>query len=122
MTAPSGPTTPSGPANPYRGDVTFTDARGHAHVLRPSFEALVAAEAALGPLIALARRASEDGVTVAALAVLFHHCARAADPVAPEPDGFGALILETGMTAALAAFRALMEQILGGPHPGGERP
>jgi hypothetical protein len=47
-------------ANPARGEASLI-AGGLALVLRPSFQALVAAEEELGPLFALVERAAEGG-------------------------------------------------------------
>src|SRR3546814_13247409 len=47
---------------------------GRGSVLRPSFAALVAAEAELGPLFALVERAADGGLTLNELAALFWHC------------------------------------------------
>lgn len=102
----------SAPANPHRGDVVFAvgDER---YALRPSFQAIAAAESELGSLVALAARA-DQGITVAQLACLFSHCHRAVDAKGPEPDTFGRLILQAGLGPALASFQALMHQILHG--------
>ena len=48
----------SGEANPLRGEAELRIG-GVAHVLRPSFAALVAAESELGPLFALVERAAD---------------------------------------------------------------
>lgn len=99
--------------NAHRGEVGFETADGRLIVLRPSFAALVAVEDTLGSILGLATRA-EKGVTVEELSVLFHHCARAIDPQAPDTQDFGALILAKGIVPSLAVFKALMEIILGG--------
>ncbi len=56
-------------ANPLRGEAGLRVA-GEAIVLRPSFAALVAAEAELGPLFALVERAAAGALTLAELAGL----------------------------------------------------
>lgn len=61
-------------ANPARGEVAIL-VGGETVVLRPSFEALVAAEDELGPLFALVERAAEGKLTLAETAALFWHCA-----------------------------------------------
>jgi hypothetical protein len=67
-------------ANPARGEAALV-VGGEAVKLRPSFEALVAAEEELGPLFALVERAAAGGLKVAEMAALFWHCA------AGRPDG-----------------------------------
>lgn len=99
--------------NPHRGEVAFT-VGDVTHTLRPTFEAVVAIEQVLGPLVALARRSANEGIGVQDLAVLFHHCARAADADAPDIERFGTLIVQAGMAPCLSVFRQLMETILGG--------
>ena len=104
-------------ANPCRGEVALTlgDER---YVLRPSFGALVAAEAELGSLLALAQEASEGGVRLEAMARLFHHCLVCeSEKDRPTPETIGERLLEDGMIEALKAYRALLENALGGTAP-----
>ena len=67
-------------ANAARGEVALV-LGGETLRLRPSFAALVAAEAELGPLFALVERAAAGGLTLAEMAALFWHC------LAPPPAG-----------------------------------
>ena len=102
----------SGAANPARGEAALT-VGGEAVRLRPSFEALVAAEEELGPLFALVERAAAGGLRVAEMAALFWHCAD------PPPEGLtreaiGAAIAEQGLARATPALRMLLGQILQG--------
>ena len=60
-------------ANAARGEAGLAIG-GETLVLRPSFEALVAAEAELGSLFALVERAAEGRLTLAETAALFWHC------------------------------------------------
>jgi hypothetical protein len=99
-------------ANAARGEASLTVA-GAALVLRPSFEALVAAEEELGPLFALVERAAAGGLKVAEMAALFWHC------VADRPEGLtreriGAAIAEQGLAGATPALKCLLTQILQG--------
>jgi Phage tail tube protein, GTA-gp10 len=59
----------SGIANPARGEASIL-VGGERLVLRPSFEALVAAEEELGPLFALVERAAAGGLKLAEMAAL----------------------------------------------------
>lgn len=102
------------PANPVRGEAALL-VGGEPVRLRPSFEALVAAEEELGPLLALVERASSGGLRLAEMAALFWHCAD------PRPDGLtrervGAAVVESGLAGATPALKMLLAQILqGGP-------
>lgn len=86
---------------------------GETLVLRPSFGALVAAEAELGPLFALVERAAGGGLTLSEMAGLFWHCL-AERPEGLTREGFGEALLAGGLAAATPALRLLLEQILAG--------
>ena len=84
--------------NPARGEAALSVA-GERLTLRPSFEALVAAEEELGPLFALVERAAGGGLKVSEMTALFWHCA------APRPEGLtreriGAAIAEAGLATS----------------------
>ena len=102
----------SGPANPARGEVSLRVGSESVR-LRPSFEALVAAEEELGPLFALVERAAGGGLKVAEMAALFWHCAE------PRAEGLtreriGAAIVDRGLAGATPALKVLLGQILQG--------
>jgi hypothetical protein len=99
-------------ANPARGESAFT-VGGAALVLRPTFEALVAAEEELGPLLALVERAAAGGLRLGEIAALFWHCVR------DRPEGLtrerlGAALAEQGLAKAAPLLRRLLAQILQG--------
>ena len=99
-------------ANPARGEAALVVA-GETLVLRPSFEALVAAEEELGPLFALVERAAAGGLRVAEIAGLFWHC------VDGRPEGLtreavGAAVVERGLAGVTPALKVLLGQILQG--------
>ena len=99
-------------ANPARGEAALL-VGGEALKLRPSFEALVAAEEELGPLLALVERAAAGGLLLAEMTALFWHCAE------PRPGGLsreriGAAIVERGLAGATPALKRLLGQILQG--------
>ena len=99
-------------ANPARGEASLL-VGGELLVLRPSFEALVAAEEELGPLFALVERAADGGLKLSEMAALFWHC------VAARPEGLtrervGAALAELGLAKATPALRMLLMQILQG--------
>lgn len=99
-------------ANPVRGEAALT-LDGVALTVRPSFAALVAAEAELGSLIALVERAGEGRLALSEMAALLWHC------LAARPDGwtrerFGEAILRGGINHALPAVRTILRQLLMG--------
>jgi hypothetical protein len=102
-------------ANPERGEAALL-VGGEALKLRPSFEALVAAEEELGPLFALVERAAAGGLRIAEIAALFWHC------VERRPEGLtreavGAAVVEHGLAGATPALKVLLGQILQGRGP-----
>ena len=100
----------SGAANPLRGEVALVLGE-EALLLRPSFSALVAAEAELGSLFRLLERAGEGDTRLADMAGLFWHCL---SPPQGERADFEARLLRAGPSALLRPYRALMAAIFGG--------
>lgn len=99
-------------ANAARGEAALR-VDGETLVLRPCFEALVAAEEELGPLFALVERAAAGGLRLAEMTGLFWHC------VAARPEGLsrarlGAAIAEGGLAKATPVLKVLLTQILQG--------
>jgi hypothetical protein len=95
--------------NPARGEAAIV-VGGEPLVLRPSFAALVAAEAELGPLFALVERAAEGRLTLAEMAALFCHCSGGATA----RERIGETIAEVGIAKAAPALRVLLGQIMQG--------
>jgi len=102
----------SAAANPLRGEAELRIG-GRSWVLRPSFAALVAAEAELGPLFALVERAAEGGLTLCELAALFWHCL-AERPETLTREAVGEAVVAEGLAAVTPALRVLLGQILQG--------
>lgn len=98
-------------ANPLRGEAQL-DLGGDSLRLRPSFTALVAAEAELGPLFALCERAAAGQLTLAEMAALFWHCL--SPPVAMTRDEFAEALVAGGIAHAAPVLRILLGQILAG--------
>jgi len=99
-------------ANPARGEATL-QVGSEALVLRPSFEALVAAEGELGSLFALVERAADGRLMLSELATLFWHC------VGERPEGLsrervGAAVTELGLARTAPVMKLLLTQILQG--------
>ncbi|MEE4451758.1 gene transfer agent family protein [Novosphingobium resinovorum] len=97
--------------NPLRGEAAIAIGPG-AYVMRPSFTALVAAEAELGPLFALVERAGAGELRLAEMATLFWHCLPEADR--PSRETVGAAIVAQGLAACAAPLRVLLAQVLKG--------
>ncbi len=81
--------------------------------LRPSFAALVAAEAELGPLFALVDRAGSSQLALGEMVALFWHCAD------PRPDALtrealGEALIAHGLIAAMPPLRTLLGAIMAG--------
>jgi hypothetical protein len=98
-------------ANPVRGEAQLC-LGGATLVVRPSFAALVAAEAELGPLFALIERAAAGGLTLAEMAGLLWHCLVV-------PDGltraaFSEALVAGGLASATPPLRVLLGQVLAG--------
>lgn len=100
------------PANPARGEATLI-VRGERLRLRPSFEALVAAEEELGPLFALVERAAEGRLKLGELVALFWHCV-AERPESLTRSAIGEAVAEAGLAAVTPTLRMLLQQILQG--------
>lgn len=98
-------------SNPARGEASLT-INGRAHLLRPSFDALVRAEEDLGPLFALVERAGEGKLRVAEIATLFWHCLSERDALTRER--VGQAVLDQGLAASAKPLRALLGEILKG--------
>lgn len=99
-------------ANPARGEAEIR-VGGEALVLRPSFAALVAAEAELGPLFGLVERAAEGRLGLGEMVALFWHCLRER-PEGLTREAFGEAVARGGLAAATPALRMLLGQILAG--------
>ena len=98
-------------ANTARGEATVTIA-GRPRILRPTFNALVAAEDELGPLYALVERAGDGQLRLSEVASLFWHCL--ADRADITRDQVGDAVVSAGLAANAAPLRALLYQILQG--------
>ena len=99
-------------ANPHRGEASFV-VGGETLVLRPSFQALVAAEAELGSLFALVERAADGKLSLSETAALFDHVS-AARPKPITRDRIGEAIVAAGLAEVTPVLRVLLGQILQG--------
>ena len=97
--------------NPLRGEAALVVA-GVTHVLRPSFENLVLAEAELGSLFALVERAAAGALTLTEMAALLWHCLP--DENRPDRLAVGQAVLTMGLVEATGPVRAVLAQVLQG--------
>jgi Phage tail tube protein, GTA-gp10 len=86
---------------------------GQSIAFRPSYAALVSAEADVGSLFALVECASNGALKLHDMIALLWHC-RVDTPASLSLDAFGALCVEAGLSHITPVFRALIEQALGG--------
>lgn len=86
---------------------------GDVLVVRPSFAALVAAEAELGPLFALVERAAAGELALSEMAALFWHCL-AARPEGMTRAAFGEALVQGGVAQAMPVLRTVLRQVLAG--------
>ena len=93
--------------NAQRGEAQLLGMR-----LRPSFAALVAAEAELGPLFGLVARAADGQLGLGEMVALFWHCC--AERGALDRETFSERVTEAGLAAATPALRQLLGAILAG--------
>ena len=99
-------------ANPYRGEALLT-VGGESLVLRPTFGALVAAEAELGSLFGLVERAGEGQLQLHDIAALFDHLS-ASRPEGITRQRIGEAVVAMGMVKVAPLVRTVLEQILKG--------
>jgi hypothetical protein len=102
----------SAPANPARGETALT-LGDQTLTIRPSFQALVAAEQDVGPLFALVEKAAAGQLTLADTAALIFHCI-VDKPDAMTREALGELITQTGLAALTPVLRTLLGQIIKG--------
>lgn len=98
--------------NPHRGEAAL-ELFGERWTVRPSFEALVAAEDELGPLFELIDRAAAGKLKLCELAALIWHC------MAKRPEGltraaFGEALIGLGLARLTPVLRAIVAQALNG--------
>jgi len=99
-------------ANAARGEATLR-VGGAELVLRPSFTALVAAEAELGPLFALVERAASGGLALGEMVALFWHCLNDR-PEGLTRDVLGEAVVALGLATVTPVLRVVLGQVLSG--------
>lgn len=101
----------SGVANAERGEAALV-LGGEVVALRPSFGALVAAEAELGPLFDLVERAADGKLSLGDMAALFWHCL--VDRERMDRQTLGEAMLAVGLARLTPVLKTLLQQILAG--------
>lgn len=101
----------SGVANAERGEAAL-EIGGDVLALRPSFGALVAAEAELGPLFDLVERAADGKLSLGDMAALFWHCL--VDRERMDREALGEAMLVVGLARLTPVLKTLLQQILAG--------
>ncbi|MCI4589843.1 gene transfer agent family protein [Sphingobium sp. BYY-5] len=97
--------------NAERGE-TALELGGERLALRPSFAALVAAEAELGPLFDLVERAADGKLSLGDLVALFWHCL--VDRERMTREALGEAVLAMGLARTTPVLKAILQQILAG--------
>lgn len=85
---------------------------GETWAIRPSFGALVAAEAEVGPLFALVDRVADGKLSLADLVALLWHCLVDRDRMTRE--ALGEAVLAVGLARVTPVLKAVVQQILAG--------
>lgn len=98
-------------ANAERGEAAL-EIGGDVLALRPSFGALVAAEAELGPLFDLVERAADGKLSLGDMAALFWHCL--VDRERMDRETLGEAMLVVGLARLTPVLKTLLQQILAG--------
>ena len=101
----------SGGANAERGEAALM-LGGEVVAVRPSFGALVAAEAELGPLFDLVERAADGKLSLGDMAALFWHCL--VDRERMDREALGEAMLVVGLARLAPVLKTLLQQILAG--------
>jgi hypothetical protein len=99
-------------ANPHRGEASLA-VGGETLVLRPSFNALIAAEEELGSLFEIVERAAEGTLKLQQIVALFDHLSRGRPP-AISRERIGEAVVETGLAGITPTLRTVLTQILRG--------
>ncbi len=102
----------SAPANPARGETALV-LGSQTLTVRPSFQALVAAEQQIGPLFALVEQAAAGTLTLSDTVALVFHCL-VGKPDDLTSDSFGEQVVEAGIAVLTPVLRTLLGQIVKG--------
>lgn len=99
-------------ANAQRGEAAL-QVGGERLILRPSFEALVAAEEELGSLLSLVEKAAAGDLTLRQIAILFDHLSRNRSERITR-ERIGQALVELGLAKVTPVLRLVLGQVLQG--------
>jgi hypothetical protein len=99
-------------ANRRRGEASI-DVGGERLLLRPSFNALVAAEEELGSLFGLVERAAEGALRLQEIVALFDHLSRGRPPAITR-ERIGEAVVEKGLVGISPMLKLVLSQVLKG--------
>jgi hypothetical protein len=99
-------------ANRRRGEASI-DVGGERLLLRPSFNALVAAEEELGSLFGLVERAVEGELRLQEIVALFDHLSRGRPPAITR-ERIGEAVVEKGLVGISPMLKLVLSQVLKG--------
>jgi hypothetical protein len=99
-------------ANAHRGEASL-QVGGERLILRPSFEALIAAEEELGSLFTLVEKASAGELTLRQIAVLFDHLSSKRSEAITR-ERIGQALVEMGLARVTPILRVVLGQVLEG--------
>ena len=99
-------------ANPHRGEASLL-VGGEVVVLRPTFNALVAAEEELGSLFELVERAADGTLKLQQIVALFDYLSRGR-PTAITRERIGEAVTEKGLSKIMPTLKVVLTQILQG--------
>jgi len=108
----SGRTESNDGANAVRGEAQISGG-DQTYILRPSFQALVAAEAELGSLFDLVEQAAGGRRLLSEIVALFWHCLADRED-AVDRDHFGEEVARLGLAGITPALRIILKQIVAG--------
>ncbi len=101
----------SSSANALRGEAELIIDR-QSYILRPTFEALVAAEEELGSLFSLVERASQGALSITEITALLWHCLPS--NTRPSREALGRCVIAMGLLEATKPIRKILAQVLKG--------
>jgi hypothetical protein len=99
-------------ANPHRGEANL-EVAGETLILRPTFQALIAAEEELGSLFEIVEKAAAGTLRLEQVVALFDHLS-SSRPTGITRQRIGEAVVEKGLTGIAPILRIVLAQILQG--------
>jgi Phage tail tube protein, GTA-gp10 len=98
--------------NPHRGEISLT-LGAHTLCFRPSYTALVTAEAEIGPFFAMIERAASGTMTLSEMESVLWACLKS-PPADLSRTDFAESLIASGLAHITPVFRLILEAALGG--------